>query len=79
VSAVLQIEKQKPDLIFRDINISSLDEPELVNLLSHRPKIMIISSHPESIMEADYSGMKYDGYIQKPADMMKLKAAIAKL
>ncbi|MFT5641025.1 MAG: two-component SAPR family response regulator [Cyclobacteriaceae bacterium] len=57
--------KAKPDLIFRDINISGLDEPELVNVLSHRPKVIIISSHPEWIMEADYPGMKYDGYIQK--------------
>ncbi|MEQ8238521.1 MAG: response regulator [Cyclobacteriaceae bacterium] len=79
VSAALEIERQKPDLIFLDINISGLDGPEFVDLLIHRPKIIIVSSHPESIMKSDFPDVDYDGYLQKPVDLEKLKAVIEKL
>jgi len=79
VNAALEIERQKPDLIFLDINISGLDGPEFIDLLIHRPKIIIVSSHPESIMKSDYPDVAYDGYIQKPVDLEKLEAVIQKL
>jgi response regulator of citrate/malate metabolism len=64
VNGALTIAKEKPDLLFLDINISGLDGPEILEASDFKPKTIVISSHPESIM-SDYE-IKYNHYIQKP-------------
>jgi two-component SAPR family response regulator len=74
--AVLNIERQKPDIIFLDINISGLEGPEFVELLEHMPQVIVISGHPEEIMR-NFS-MSYADYIQKPPTVERLQAAVEK-
>ena len=64
VDAALKIAREKPDILFLDINISGLDGPEILEASEHKPYSILISSHPESIMN-DYD-IEYDCYIQKP-------------
>jgi CheY-like chemotaxis protein len=77
VNAAIQIEKQKPDFIFLDINISGLEGPEFIDLLEHRPKIIIVSAHSEDFMAAHYSEIPYAAFVQKPIDLIKLQEALA--
>lgn len=77
VSASMQIERKKPDLIFLDINISGLEGPEFVDLLEHRPKIIIVSGHNEDYMK-QYPEVDYVDFIQKPPTAEKLRAAVDK-
>ena len=73
-TAVLNIERKKPDLIFLDINISGLDGPEFLDLLDHEPNVIIVSNYDESVMEK-YS-ITYEAFIQKPPTKAKLEQAI---
>ncbi len=75
VNAVVQIEKQKPDIIFLDINISGLQGPEFVELLEYQPEIIMVSGYPEEFMKDHYE-IPYKAYIQKPLDEQKLKEAL---
>lgn len=77
VQAAIQIEKNKPELIFLDINISGLDGPEFVDLLSYEPKIIVVSAHSESFMK-HYPEVTYADFIQKPPTLEKIKAALEK-
>ena len=72
--AALDIEKLKPDLIFLDINISGLAGPEFMELVEHRPQIIIVSGHPPSVME-QYD-IEVDGYLQKPFSRDQLEQAV---
>ena len=74
--AVLNIERQRPDLLFLDIEIMGLEGPEFYDLLEHKPQVIIVSGHDEEIME-NYS-IDYVDFIQKPATLDKLKEALAK-
>lgn len=78
VKATLQIEKQKPDFIFLDINISGLEGPEFIELLEYRPKVIMISAHPEEFMNVHYQ-LPYAAYIQKPLSLDKLQNAFGRL
>lgn len=77
VSATLQIEKKKPDLILLDINISGLEGPEFVEIIEHKPKIIIISGHTEAFMK-HYPEVEYVDFVQKPSTVDSLRAAINK-
>lgn len=77
VTATIQIERMKPDIVFLDINISGLEGPEFVELLDHQPKIIVISGHVEGFMK-HYPEVKYVDFIQKPPTLEKLSAAIDK-
>lgn len=74
VGATLAIEKLKPDLLFLDINISGLEGPEFASLLEHKPQIIVISSHPESVMK-DYE-LEIDAFLRKPITKEQLKRAV---
>ena len=75
VNASIQIEKQKPDIVFLDINISGLEGPEFIDLLEYQPKIIMISAHSEEFMNQHYD-ILYEAYVQKPISLDKLEDAI---
>ena len=74
--AVLNIERQKPDILFLDIQISGLEGPEFLDLLNFQPHVIIVSGYDESIMN-NYE-IDYVDFIQKPPTIARLKEAIAK-
>ena len=62
--AARHIDVDKPDILLLDINISGLEGPEILEITDHKPKTIVISSHPEEVME-NYE-VDYVQYIQKP-------------
>ncbi len=72
--AALDIEKQKPDLLFLDISISGLEGPEFMELVDHKPQIIIVSGHPPRIME-NYK-LEICDYLQKPFSMKDLQMSV---
>ncbi len=74
--AALDIEKLKPDLIFLDINISGLAGPEFMELVEHKPQIIVVSGHPPSVME-QYD-IEIDAYLQKPFSRDELVQAVTR-
>lgn len=64
LDAARRIDMDKPDLLLLDINISGLEGPEVLELSDHKPKTIVISSHPEEVME-NYE-VEYVSFIQKP-------------
>lgn len=77
LDAAKKIELEKPDILLLDINISGLEGPEVLELSEYKPKTIVISSHPEEVME-NYD-VEYIQYIQKPiTDPEVLENAIKK-
>lgn len=74
--AVVNIQKQKPDILFLDITISGLDGPELVDLINPTPKIVVVSSHPKEKMK-DYD-IDYVDFIHKPVSEELVASAVEK-
>ncbi len=74
--AVLNIERQKPNILFLDIQISGLDGPEFMELLDYKPNVIVVSGYDEDIMK-NYD-IEYIEFIQKPPSIDRLKEAIAK-
>lgn len=74
--AVLNIERQRPDILFLDIQISGLEGPEFFDLLDYKPKVIVVSGYDEDIME-NYD-IEYADFIQKPPTVDRLKEAIEK-
>ena len=64
LDAAKRIDLDKPDLLLLDINISGLEGPEVLELSEHKPKTVVITSHPEEVME-NYE-VEYEAFIQKP-------------
>lgn len=64
LDAAKRIDKDKPDILLLDINISGLEGPEVLELSDHKPHTIVISSHPEEVME-NYE-VDYVAFIQKP-------------
>ena len=64
IDAAKRIDLDKPDILLLDINISGLEGPEVLELSDHKPKTIVISSHPEEVME-NYE-VEYVAFIQKP-------------
>ena len=64
LDAAKRIDLDKPDILLLDINISGLEGPEVLELSDHKPKTIVISSHPEEVME-NYE-VDYVSFIQKP-------------
>ena len=62
--AARHIDVDKPDILLLDINISGLEGPEILEITDHKPKTIVISSHPEAVME-NYE-VDYVEFIQKP-------------
>lgn len=70
--AMSYLQKNSPDILITDINVQGHKGPEIVNMCENYPKVIIISSHPESIME-EYP-IEYNCYIQKPIAKLSLIA-----
>lgn len=64
LDAAKKIDLEKPDILLLDINISGLEGPEVLELSEHKPKTIVISSHPEEVM--DNYEVDYVAFIQKP-------------
>ena len=64
LDAAKRIDMDKPDILLLDINISGLEGPEVLELSDHKPRTIVISSHPEEVME-NYE-VDYVAFIQKP-------------
>lgn len=64
LEAAKRIDLDKPDILLLDINISGLEGPEILEIADHKPKTIVISSHPEEVME-NYE-VDYVEFIQKP-------------
>lgn len=64
LDAAKRIDIDKPDILLLDINISGLEGPEVLELSDHKPKTIVITSHPEEVME-NYE-VEYVTFIQKP-------------
>lgn len=64
VEAAKRIDLDKPDILLLDINISGLEGPEILEIADHKPKTIVISSHPEDVM--DNYDVEYVEYLQKP-------------
>ncbi len=64
LDAAKRIDLDKPDILLLDINISGLEGPEVLELSEHKPRTIVISSHPEEVME-NYE-VDYVAFIQKP-------------
>lgn len=64
LDAAKRIDLDRPDILLLDINISGLEGPEILEITDHKPKTIVISSHPEEVME-NYE-IDYVEYIQKP-------------
>lgn len=64
LDAAKRIDLDKPDVLLLDINISGLEGPEILELSDHKPKTVVITSHPEEVME-NYD-VEYTAFIQKP-------------
>ena len=75
-SAVINIERQKPAILFLDIQISGLEGPEFMELLDFQPKVIIVSGYEREIM--DNYEIDYVDFIQKPPTINLLKEAISK-
>ncbi|WP_420316557.1 LytR/AlgR family response regulator transcription factor [Ekhidna sp.] len=64
LDAAKRIDMDKPDILLLDINISGLEGPEVLEISDHKPLAIVISSHPEDVME-NYE-VDYVSFIQKP-------------
>ena len=77
LDAAKRIDLDKPDILLLDINISGLEGPEILEIADHKPKTIMISSHPKEVM--DNYEVDYVEFIQKPLkDSEQLMNAILK-
>lgn len=58
------LETKKPEILLLDVNISGLEGPEILELVDHNPKTIIITSHEREVME--HYNVDYVEFIQKP-------------
>ena len=73
--AMSYLQKNSPDILITDINVQGHKGPEIVNMCEVHPQVVLISSHPETIME-EYP-IEYTSYIQKPlAKLSQISDAI---
>ncbi len=64
VDAAKKLEREKPDVLLLDVNISGLEGPEILEMIDHKPATIVITSHEEGVME-NYE-IDYVEFIQKP-------------
>jgi two-component system, LytTR family, response regulator len=76
-SALPLIEKERPDLLFLDINLPGKNGFELLEMLSYQPKVIFITAHADYAIHA----FEFDtvDYLLKPISAGRLKKAIDRL
>ncbi|ADR20478.1 hypothetical protein MATR_19010 [Marivirga tractuosa] len=75
LGGLLDIHRNQPDLVFLDQYIDGLSGFDVLDLMKHEPKIIMISS--ESIDQKQLENYpNVIGFIDKPIDLDKLKALL---
>ncbi len=75
VDGIMQVVKQKPDILFIDLEMPYLDGFETLDTLDKKPKIIMISAHVNQPVKA--KRLKIDKYLRKvDFNRIKLKKAI---
>jgi response regulator of citrate/malate metabolism len=74
--ASLSIQRQKPDVVFLDINISGLDGPEMISLLDHKPQNIITSGIDKNAL-VDHDIDIID-FLSKPFTLKSFHRAVGK-
>jgi two-component system LytT family response regulator len=75
--AIKLIDKEKPDLIFLDINMPEMDGFELLKNIEHEPKVIFVTAYDEYAIKAIKTNAL--DYIVKPVEKETLSAAIEKM
>ncbi|GAA5031770.1 hypothetical protein GCM10011506_20010 [Marivirga lumbricoides] len=77
LEGLLEIQRKQPDLIFLDQYIDGLNGFDVLDLMKHSPKTIMISSD-----KIDQSKLKsypnVIGFIEKPVDLKALEAVVSK-
>lgn len=77
IEAAKGITKLKPNILFLDMHIDSLDGLDMLSVIEPVPKTIVISSSTDQMNEA-LSLNVYD-YIKKPVESDRLAVAITKV
>ncbi|RMG83485.1 MAG: DNA-binding response regulator [Bacteroidetes bacterium] len=75
--AIKLIDKEKPDLIFLDINMPEINGFELLEKINHDPKVIFVTAYDEYAIKAIKTNAL--DYIVKPVEKETLSAAIEKM
>ena len=76
-SAKELINTVKPDLVFLDIDLNGLTSIDLLSQVTHLPKIIFITSHPDFAIKA--FELNAIDYILKPISTERIRKAIERL
>ncbi len=77
LSAVKEIDAQKPDLIFIDIQMPGHTGFEVLKHITHRPMVVFVTAYDQYAMQA-FEENSVD-YLLKPVEAQRLKETIEKL
>ncbi|WP_339813749.1 response regulator [uncultured Imperialibacter sp.] len=78
VEAAVGITRLKPDILFLDMEIDSLNGLDVLAVLEYQPKTIVVSSNA-NYMEEAFSFKIYD-YLKKPLpDISRLQTALNKV
>ncbi len=77
VSGALSVVNQEPDFLFLDVEMPFVDGFETIEMLKHRPKTIVISSHESS--HESVRMIKPDAFISKPINKEELEKILTQL
>jgi two-component system LytT family response regulator len=76
-SAVALIDKEKPDLVFLDVQMPELNGFEVLQNLSHQPNVVFVTAHDEFALKAfDVHAVDY---LLKPFDKERFQTALKRV
>jgi two-component system LytT family response regulator len=76
-SAVALIDKEKPDLVFLDVQMPELDGFEVLQNLSHQPNVVFVTAHDKFALKAfDVHAVDY---LLKPFDKERFQTALKRV
>jgi two-component system LytT family response regulator len=76
-SAVALIDKEKPDLVFLDVQMPELDGFEVLRNLSHQPNVVFVTAHDKFALKAfDVHAVDY---LLKPFDKERFQTALKRV
>ncbi len=77
VSGALSVVNHEPDFLFLDVEMPYVDGFETIEMLKHRPKTIVISSHESS--HESVQMIKPDAFISKPIQKEELEKILLRL
>ncbi|MEQ9300385.1 MAG: response regulator [Cyclobacteriaceae bacterium] len=77
VSGALAVVNLEPDFLFLDVEMPYVDGFETIEMLKHRPKTIVISSHESS--HESVQMIKPDAFISKPIHKEELEEILLRL